>query len=466
VDHPTPETLRAFVLARLDRPKDAQVEAHLAAGCEPCLFAARELFPEAHFGTQESVQAFVNALYEKEDEASAGSADADEELDRVLHQALRRRFILDCEAALTPTLLGELDRRPPVERRATIRTAPRYRLYGFAEQLCELSREAGFSDVARALELAELAVEVSDGLDPRLYFPRITADQQGLARAFLGNARRVASDLFGADRAFHEGRQFLREGTESPILHAEFSSLLSSLRIDQARYPEARRMLEEAREIFEQWGHPEDVVRVLIQLEICTGHAGEVETAVRLCAQALEALKPVEDKRLHLAVHHDLTWWTVDLGDGLEALARFQQAQPLYERFAEDPWVQLRRRWLEGRIHAVLGDHDVARRAFEEVREQASRRELAFEFAMVSLELALVHLREGDIGRVQDLAEEMTPIFRSQDLHRYALAALYLFRHDARSQRITTGLLREILSYLRRARNNPFLHFEPTARWG
>jgi tetratricopeptide (TPR) repeat protein len=464
VDHPKPETLRDFILVRLAPSEDAQVEAHLEGGCERCLFAARELFPEAHFGTQESVRAFVNAIYEKEEQP--GSADADEEIDRILHQALRRRFLLDCEAALTPALLGELDRRPPAERRATIRTAPRYRLYGFAERLCELSREAGFSDVGRALELAELAVEVSDGLDPRLYFPLITTDQQAMARAFLGNARRVASDLFGADRAFHEGRQFLREGTESPILHAEFSSLLGSLRIDQARYPEAQRMLLEAREIFEKWGRPEDVGRVLLQLGLCMRYAGEAERAVELFGQAAEALEAVEDERLHLAAHHNLVDATIEVGDGLEALARFQKAQPLYDRFAGDSWVQLRRRWIEGAIHAVLGDFDIARRALEEVRELASRRELAYEFAMVSLELALVHLREGDIGRVQDLAEEMTPIFRSQDLHRYALAALYLFRHDARSQRITTGLLREILSYLRRARNNPFLHFEPTARWG
>ncbi len=93
-------------------------------------------------------------------------------------------------------------------------------------------------------------------------------------------------------------------------------------------------------------------------------------------------------------------------------------------------------------------------------------RELSYELAMVSLELAIVHLHRGETGRVQDLAEEMTPIFRSHELHRHALASMYLFRDRARADRATVGFLQEILGYLRRARNNPFLRFEPSARWG
>lgn len=315
------------------------------------------------------------------------------------------------------------------------------------------------------MELAEVAVEVSDSLDPWLYLPVITADQQALARAYLGNARRVASDLFGADRAFHEGRPLLRQGTHSPIVRAEFLSLLGSLRIDQARYPQAKRLLEEARKAFEKWGRgPRDVGRVLLKLGLCAGYSGEAETAVELFSEAVERVETLEDERLRLSAHHNLADWTVETGDSLEALVRFQKARPLYQRFAGDPWVELRRRWLEGRIHAGLGDFAVAREAFEEVRALAARRELAYELAMVSLELAVLHLNQGDVARVRELAEEMTPIFHSQDLHRHALAAMYLVRDRVLAERATAGFLHEVLRYLRRARNNPLLRFEPSAR--
>ena len=58
----------------------------------------------------------------------------------------------------------------------------------------------------------------------------------------------------------------------------------------------------------------------------------------------------------------------------------------------------------------------------------------------------------------------MAPVFRSHELHRHALAAVTLFRHAARSQAATAGLLQDLLRYLQRARNNPYARFEPSAR--
>lgn len=115
---------------------------------------------------------------------------------------------------------------------------------------------------------------------------------------------------------------------------------------------------------------------------------------------------------------------------------------------------------LQRRIYAALGASDPAITAFEEVRQGAARREFPYELAMVSLEL--VHLNLGQMDRVQELAEEITPIFRSRELHRHAIAAMALFRHTARSRSVSAGLLRGILRYLQRSRNNPYQRFEPS----
>ena len=55
----------------------------------------------------------------------------------------------------------------------------------------------------------------------------------------------------------------------------------------------------------------------------------------------------------------------------------------------------------------------------------------------------------------------MYPIFRSQDVHRQALAALVLFKQAAMTEAATVGLARQVADYLTRARNNPYLPFEP-----
>ncbi len=464
MDHPTLETLRSFLLSRLPDDQSRRVEAHLVEeGCERCLFAAREVLPELDSGRREGVHRFIQGIY-RELEGGGDRDEGQEGLGQALRQSRRWGLVVECERALAPQLVAELERRPLLARREAIRALARYQLFGLAETLCETSREAVFSDVVRAVELAELAVEVADTLDPTLYTPVITADQQALARGVLGNARRAGSDLFGAERSFVEGLPFLERGSRAGLVQAQFRSFLGSLRIDQTRYGEAARVLDEARELIDAEDNPELLVRVTVQLGRCAGYAGRAEEAVEVFRRATELAEGLANERLALNARHDEAWWLVEAGDSLEALARYEKARPLYELFAADPWVQLRRRWLEGRIHAGLGDLETARRALDEVRLEAMRRELAYELAMVTLDLAIVYLDLGDYARVQDLAEELTPVFLSQELHRYALAAVYLFRDAARARRATAGLVREVLAYLRRARNNPYLQFEPSAR--
>jgi tetratricopeptide (TPR) repeat protein len=201
---------------------------------------------------------------------------------------------------------------------------------------------------------------------------------------------------------------------------------------------------------------------VLLKLANVEGYSGNSERAVKILEEAVAQVKETMDWRVRLQAHHNLTLWMVDAGQALEALARYEKSRSFYDEHCTEPALALRRRWLEGRIYAALGDLDLARTAFEEVRATAAARGLSYEVAMVTLELAIVHLDHGETNRVQDLAEEMTPIFRSHELHRYALAAVYLFRHAARSETLTTGFAREILRYLQRARHNPYLRFEPS----
>lgn len=462
MDHPNRETLNRFTLGRLPEPDALDVERHLAGGfggcCERCLFAARETVPAGDVETRESVRAFVRAVYRQD--ASGEPPAEDEGLDRVLVHAARRRFLLDREAALAPELLRELERRPPAARREAIRTGRRYQLYGLAEALCELSRREGFSDVVRALELAELAVEVADALDPTLYHPKAVVDQQALARAFLGNARRVASDLYGAERAFQEALHTLPAGTGSEVVRAEIGGLLGSLRIDQARYDEAREVLQDALAVFQAWEEAESVARALLKLGVCSGYSHDLRGAVQHFTQAAEILEQEGDERLLLHARHNVADFLVECGEPLEALARYDETRPLYARFGDDPWVSLRRRWIEGRIHAALGDTATARTAFEEVRAEAARRELAYELAMVSLELAILELEEGNVPSVCRLSAELLPIFRSRELHRHALAAVHLFHHAAQTSTVSPSLARELLHYLQRARNNPYLQFD------
>lgn len=458
--HPARDDMERFLEGGLSEEEAHRIADHLVTErCLPCLFLARQLMAETEPGVRENLRRLTRPELRTEDEA-------DERFDLAITQAQRRGHVIAAERALAPELLAELERRSPAAGRDAIRTAERYQLFGLSEHLIDTCREEGFRNVALALELAELAVEVSDALDPRIYMAVTVADQRALARAALGNARRIASDLFGAERAFQESLLILKEGNRTSPVPADVGSLLGSLRIDQGRYREARQVLERSLTLYRRLRSKRDEGNVLMKLANADGYSGNPEAAVELLNRAVGVLEEVREERLLLWAHHNLVDWMVDAGQALEAFVRYEKDRALYDEHGAEPSVRLRQRWLEGRIYAALGDLELAREAFEEVRATAAERELSYEVAMVSLELAIVHLHQGDVARVQDLAEEIAPILRSHELHRHALAAMYLFRDRARAERATAGFLHEILRYLRRARNNPLLRFEPSARWG
>jgi hypothetical protein len=133
------------------------------------------------------------------------------------------------------------------------REAAEFQTAGFAELLCEKSRDAASDSAARARHLAQCAVLVaavvpgSEGSRSRL---------EGYARAHLSNADRVGGDLNQADRTLSRGKELWQAGAghdpgllnAARVLHLE-----ASLRRDQRRVDEALALIEEALSI-DRWG--------------------------------------------------------------------------------------------------------------------------------------------------------------------------------------------------------------------
>lgn len=94
------------------------------------------------------------------------------------------------------------------------------------------------------------------------------------------------------------------------------------------------------------------------------------------------------------------------------------------------------------------------------MRQDFLARDNAYDAALVTMEMAVLHLEAGQTGEVKSLAREMAPIFEAQKVHREALAALLLFREAVEQDAATAGLARRVVAYLYRARHDPDLRFE------
>jgi hypothetical protein len=116
--------------------------------------------------------------------------------------------------------------------------------------------------------------------------------------------------------------------------------------------------------------------------------------------------------------------------------------------------------WQEGRVEADQARRTEAAGILTHARTEFVDRGIGYNAALVSMELAVLHLEEGRTGEVKTLAREMAPIFQAQGVHRETLAALRLFCEAAEREAVTLELARRLVHYLERARLDPGLRFD------
>jgi hypothetical protein len=116
------------------------------------------------------------------------------------------------------------------------------------------------------------------------------------------------------------------------------------------------------------------------------------------------------------------------------------------------PLHRLRLRWAEGAIAAGLGDEAVAEQIYRAVQQEFLRLGVAYDAALVSLDLAVLFSRQGRNEDLRQLSAEILPVFEARDVHREALATLLLFRRAVEEERLTAEVAQQLIAALRRSR--------------
>jgi len=344
---------------------------------------------------------------------------------------------------------------PAAERRLLVVGAQEYRDLHLCKLLCAESERAAAADACAAQELAELALLVAEHVSGS---PSFRSCLQGSAWAFVGNARRVANRLPEADAAFVCFHRLWKEGdTDGPSLFDEVRllDLEASLRRAQRRLPEALSLHDRALAA----AKPEEAGYILVNkakvLEEIQDHQGALETLER--AECL--IEARAEPRLEFVLRFNRAVNLLHLGRLEESELDLVEARKRAMRLGNQLDL-VRVQWLAGRVAAGRGRKEEALAAFAQVRREFEARDMGYDCALVSLELAVLHLEQGNTREVKALAEEMKPLFEAQGVHREALAALKLFCDAARKETLTVELARRMVQYLSRAQNDPELRFD------
>ena len=343
-----------------------------------------------------------------------------------------------------------------------LRHEPGLQTWSLCEQLRKRSFESGLNDPEGAESLARMAVEVGQRCVGEGE-ARLDHDLLAAAWGQLGNALRISSDLPGAESALEKAGDYLDRGTGDPISRAQLLSIEASLAGNRLRFALGIARCRQAAAIFRRVGDRHGQGRMLIQEAYLQMEAGDLEAAMRCHDEALEHVDPVLEPRLILVMQHNLIGQLDEAGQHEEAWRRLPKARRLAEELAGHRLDRVRLGWLEGQISANLGDTKHAEACLVAARDAFVELGVAYDAALVALQLAGVFAPQERSAEMRQLAEEMLPIFESRDLHAHAQAALKIFSDAVRDETAGPALVQEIFKYLEAARNRPELTFRGRA---
>lgn len=431
MEHPRIDELKALfesALRSLQTPQRVLVARHLLSGCETC----RERLRAAGWDEARLERLLILSAEERQraDEIDApGASGTGPDYGAAFTGAAAglAAFYGSEEPLDAPVddLLAALLAPPDEEQARRAMSDPRFAHPEVVRRLIERSHEVRYDDPQRMLHLASLARHAADAC------PVAAAGNEGLradlrTRGWMqyGNALRVCGLLHESDEALATAERFRAAGTRDPLLRARLSEHLASLRTFQGRFQNAIEMADRAAAVYRELGESHSLASTMVQKAIASLYAGETETAIRTLNRAIPLIDPEESPHLLLAACHNLIRGYIDLDRPEQALSLYFEARDLYKAFDADGTIRLRAGWQEGQLLRDLGHLSAAEAALSEARKGFLDRGIAYEVALVSLDLAAVYVRAGKGEELRRTVAEAVPIFRALRVGREAIAAL------------------------------------------
>ncbi len=309
------------------------------------------------------------------------------------------------------------------------------------------SREEGRKSRRRGIELAELALVSLEGSDE--FFGDRIHDLRALGWAWLGNAHRLARDFSVAESAFAEADRHWSEATaqRDQLVLAIICNLKGTLRMYQRDYDEAKRLLDQSCYLFRQSGDKRGEGLVLVQRAAIHGYAGRLSDSLGDLQAAASLIDERGQRDLACTVRGNLANVLARSGEHKAAAKELGRARELY-REANDPLEAHKLDWIDGFIKERRADLQAAGGLYAKARAGFSNAGESTCFALISVDLMVVHSKQDAWGSVLELALEVLPILDSLRLHGETVAAVGLLAKAVSTNTLSHRLLKELRELL------------------
>ena len=340
------------------------------------------------------------------------------------------------------------------KQRLLIEGARSYQDWLLAVRICRESESAAADRPAEALKLAELALFVvrhvpgTDAWRVRL---------EGFCTAFVANARKAANEVPLAAQTFAQALRLWHDGKDEEGLLSEayFLDLEASLRREQGLFPQALELHDKAWRL----ARPDEVGTILLNKAGTLQDAGQHDKALLTLEEAAQSIDGGRQPRLRFGVRFNQAANLLRLERAGEAAPIVAEVRLLVEKLGNDLDL-IKTVWLQANLDAGLGKRREALDGLEQVRRAFEDRKLPYDYALASLDAALLYREEGRYAEIKVLAQEILKIFQAQGVAREAVAALILFKEAAERERIPASLVLRLQDFLAKARSKPKLRFK------
>lgn len=418
-----------------------EIVCHLARRCQPCQTVLAKVLPGQGSITLEEDDAYDRVINSSLQWALRLERHRKDEEDRLRAAAL----LAFGEGALAIAKKGDM----PLEG------------LGVYRALLERSWAVRHDNPREMVMLAKTATYLAKDLDPMVYGEAEVSDYQSRAWGELGNAQRVANDLWGAQRSFGEAFTFLEKGTGDLLLRARLHDLHASLLAAHRKFELAINGLDVVQSLYLEAGDSHLAGRTLILKAVYTHRSGRSAEAIELNKLGLSQIDEQREPGLKAWAFHNQVLY-------LEACGRYPEAKRLLfenrSRLVGTGRVnEFKLRWAEGRISLGLKKLDAAEEAFLEVKNGFLETEQGFAGALVSLELALAWMHQGKVAEAREVVVEAAGVFSALEIHREVLGAVQLLNDAFRIDKATVDLVERVVSFLREWEINPDARFTSPA---
>lgn len=335
------------------------------------------------------------------------------------------------------------------EQRVLVREKHQFRSAALYDLLRQKSQKEGRKNRQRGVEFAELALEALESCGPGSGTGGHALRAQ--AWAWIGNARRLAHDFPGSERAFTQAREDWNAhvGGSHSLIEAEICNLEAGLKFFQRRHAEAEALANHAIPIMRRSGAKRLLVQALtMRASIATG-TGKASAAIPDLREALPIAEELGDTYLAMAVCSFLALALIDHNLD-EAEAVVAQAWR-YPRRADNPFLKHQLKWIEGLVRMGREDWQAAESRLQEARAGFNRIGDWGQTAVVSLDLAILLARLGRHSEVIELTTDIVPLLEAHSIRREAVAALKLMQEALNKKSVSLAVLDQLRGNLQKS---------------